>query len=146
MQRNTDKNAGRIQAVESGLKSVNASVKGLDYKFDKKLDAMMNLLQSSLASRNDNGSDSSRPLHSPEREPPVQGHSVDDVRRRSPLARVAGLPPPAQLRMEENARGELDRLFAKEDYRINTASTGKNQLCSEGQIVKPYICISQEQA
>lgn len=140
MQRNTDRNANRIQAVETGLKSVNSSMKGLDQKFDKKLDAMMNLLQTSLSQRSEPGG---RPVQSPERDPPVPTPWVSDDRRPPTTPRCSGLPPPSQLRAEENLDGELDRMLSREDYRINPA-TGKSQLCSEGQIVKPYMYVERE--
>lgn len=143
LQRNADKNSGRIQAVEVGLRTVNSSIEGLDQKFDNKLDAMMSLLQNALPQARDGleaqGSDVARADS-----PPVQpSRATLNRQAHTPVVHASGLPPPTQLRQQENVDGELDRLFSREEYRTNPA-TGKNHLYSEGQIVKPYMYVERE--
>lgn len=141
LQRDNERSVGRIQNVEKGLKSVNASMQGLDKKFDKKLDAMMNLLQDSLAQSRESTNSSHMRQMSHHESPAPMTRLVDD-RASPPRPRVDSLPPPAQLRAEENVDGELDRMFSREEFRVNPTS-GKNQLCSEGQIVKPYMYLER---
>lgn len=142
LQKNADRSVDRIQSVETGLKTVNASVQGLDRKFDKKLDAMMTLLQNSLSQSSGTGDRHQARASSDEDSPPRSSRFTDHRQSRRP-PHVQGIPPPAQLRAQENSDGELDRMFSREEFRMNSAN-GKNQLCSEGQIVKPYMYIERE--
>lgn len=141
LQKASDKSVGRIQSVERGLKSVNASVQGLDAKFDKKLHAMMNLLQTSLAQQRE-PSNTHRTSETSQEESPVLAPRTVAQRPSTPRARVGVLPPPALLRAQENEEGELDRMFSREEYRMNPTA-GKNPLCSEGQLTKPYMYIER---
>lgn len=86
-------------------------------------------------------------------QPTVSAHSASNPRTQSssqaPVtqqaqAQLLGLPPPVELRREENHSGHVDAIVAQEDYR-QPAGNGKTQSnISDIAFYKPYMFLDRE--
>lgn len=59
-------------------------------------------------------------------------------------AQLLGLPPPAELRREENHAGQVDNMVAQEDYRQPTGNGKAQNNNSETVFYKPYMFLDRE--
>lgn len=142
IQRESGENSGRIERVEQKMDSLESKMDFLINVVTK--DKESNAPASPPRKRQNYDSTVREPVQSVyQSNPPVRVDN-DCLLVQESGARSHVLPPPAQLRKEENRGGILDVMYDREEYQVPTGHGKVHGMLTDGTIVKPYMYLDKE--